>query len=168
MSDTGNTGPGIKDKIKNERAHKALQDLLVDGEELLHVSFIHPAVFINSGLALLFGLALGIFFSWVVAFVVFVMAAYPFANALIRFYTTKLILTNKRVVAKYGFFNKDKIQIKLSRIESAHMETPLLGQFLGFGTVMIQGTGQGSIPITYISDAGDYVKKLEDLTLSKD
>ncbi len=138
----------------------------MEGEEIVHAARVHWAVFLYPGVLVVIAALVGVFFHWLVGAVIALMSLYPVINAVIIFFTTRLVLTNKRVLARYGFFNKDNIQLKLSRIESAHMEEPFIGQILGYGTVMINGTGTGTIPIGMIADAGAFVKKLEKITLA--
>jgi len=147
---------------------RKLEEQLVEGEEILHVAYLHLAIFLYPGVLVTIAVLVGVFFHWLVGGMIMLLSLYPLIDALIRFKTTKLVLTNKRVLARYGFFSKDNIQIKLSRVESAHVEEPLLGQILGYATVMIKGIGAGSIPITFIAKAGDYIKKLEEVTLSRE
>lgn len=145
-----------------------LKKQLVEGEEILHVAYVHPAIFLHPALIMIVALMVGILFHWLVGSVIAMIGLYPLITATIRYFTTRLVLTNRRVLARYGFFNKDNIQIKLSRVESAHLEEPLLGQILGYSTVMIKGIGAGAIPITFIAAGEDYVKELEKITLGND
>lgn len=143
-----------------------LKKQLVEGEEIIHVARVHPGIFLRPGVLLAVAAVAGIFFHWLVGMMIALTALQPAADALIRYKTTKLVLTNKRVLARYGFFNKDNIQLRLERIESAHLEEPFLGQILGYSTVIISGTGTGRIPITFIADGMAFVKKLEKFTLT--
>lgn len=152
---------------KNKKSRiGSVQEQLVEGEEIIHVSYVHPGVFIYPGSIMTIAMLVGIFFHWLVGTVIFLMALYPSIDALIRYLTTKLVLTNKRVLARYGFFSKDNIHLKLSRVESAYREEPFVGQILGYSTVVINGTGTGTIPITFIADGGAFVKALESQTLN--
>jgi len=145
---------------------KKIKSLLVEGEKILHVSHVHEGVFINPGILVAIGLLLGFFLHWLMFAAMLVISAYPIIDALIRYKTTNLVLTNKRVMARYGFFSRDLIQIKLSRIESSHVEDPFVGQMLGYSTVIIRGIGIGAVPIAYIREGGEFVKSLERLTLA--
>lgn len=54
---------------------------------------------------------------------------------------TEMALTNKRVIVKTGIATRRTIELMLTRIESIVVEEPTLGRVLGFGTVIIRGTG---------------------------
>jgi uncharacterized membrane protein YdbT with pleckstrin-like domain len=60
---------------------------------------------------------------------------------LVRRNATEMGLTNKRVIVKTGLANRRTIELLLSRIESVVVEEPALGRVLGYGTVIIRGTG---------------------------
>jgi uncharacterized membrane protein YdbT with pleckstrin-like domain len=60
---------------------------------------------------------------------------------LVRRNATEMGLTNKRVIVKTGLANRRTIELLLSRIESVVVEEPAMGRLLGYGTVIIRGTG---------------------------
>jgi uncharacterized membrane protein YdbT with pleckstrin-like domain len=64
-----------------------------------------------------------------------------FAVGLIRRNATEMGITNKRVIVKTGLANRRTIELLLSRIESVVIEEPAMGRMLGYGTVIIRGTG---------------------------
>ena len=64
-----------------------------------------------------------------------------FAVGLARRNATEMGLTNKRVIVKTGLANRRTIELLLSRIESVVIEEPAMGRMLGYGTVIIRGTG---------------------------
>ncbi len=55
--------------------------------------------------------------------------------------TTELAITNKRVIAKSGFIQRDTIEMFLSKVESVHVEQSVAGRVLDYGTVIMSGTG---------------------------
>jgi len=71
----------------------------------------------------------------------FVVAAILFVVGLIKRNATEMSLTNKRVIVKTGLASRRTIELLLSRIESIAVEEPALGRMLGYGTVIIRGTG---------------------------
>ena len=54
---------------------------------------------------------------------------------------TEMAVTNKRVVAKVGVAARRTIEIILSRVESIGVEETVMGRMLGYGTVIVRGTG---------------------------
>ena len=68
--------------------------------------------------------------------------------AWIKLRSTELAVTNKRVVAKFGFISRDTIEINLARIESVQVSQSVMGRLLGYGTIVFSGAGtpQATIP----------------------
>jgi uncharacterized membrane protein YdbT with pleckstrin-like domain len=79
-------------------------------------------------------------FRWAgVAFVV--VGAILFGIGYLRRTATEMAVTNKRVIVKSGLANRRTIELLLPRIESIAVEEPALGRLLGYGTVIVKGTG---------------------------
>src|SRR3546814_2855246 len=72
--------------------------------------------------------------------------------AWIRRFSTELAVTDRRVVAKFGFIARRTYEISLRRVEGAHVEQGLLGRLFDFGTIMVKGTGGGVSPIPGVAD----------------
>lgn len=53
----------------------------------------------------------------------------------------QMAVTNKRVIAKVGIVTRRTIDLLLSRVESVGVEESVMGRMLGYGTVVIRGTG---------------------------
>lgn len=54
---------------------------------------------------------------------------------------TEMAVTSKRVIVKTGIAERRTVEILLSRIESVAVDEPALGRLLGYGTVIVRGTG---------------------------
>src|SRR5260370_22928224 len=52
-----------------------------------------------------------------------------------------MAVTNKRVIVKSGLADRRTIELLLPRIESIAVEEPAMGRLLGYGTVIVRGTG---------------------------
>jgi len=75
------------------------------------------------------------------ALLCFVIGAIIFSIGLLRRNATEMAVTNKRVIAKTGLADRRTIELLLSRIESVVVDEPALGRILGYGTVIVRGTG---------------------------
>jgi uncharacterized membrane protein YdbT with pleckstrin-like domain len=53
----------------------------------------------------------------------------------------QMAVTNKRVIAKVGIVTRRTVDLLLSRVESVGVEESVLGRVLGYGTVVLRGTG---------------------------
>jgi len=54
---------------------------------------------------------------------------------------TEMAVTNKRLVVKIGVLRRRTYEILLSKVESIHVEEGLFGRMLGYGSVVVRGTG---------------------------
>jgi len=69
------------------------------------------------------------------------VAAIFFGIGFVRRNATEMAVTNKRVIVKSGIVDRRTIELLLQRIESIAVEEPALGRVLGYGTVIVRGTG---------------------------
>ena len=102
-----------------------------------NISLWSLAPLIVLGLATIWIVGLGLIF-WIMAF--------------IRYKTTELAFTNKRVIAKFGFISRQTIELNISKVESIQVNQGILGRIFNFGTLVISGAGNPQAPIPGISD----------------
>jgi uncharacterized membrane protein YdbT with pleckstrin-like domain len=72
--------------------------------------------------------------------------------ALARYFTTEMAITNKRVIAKFGFISRRTVEINLQRIESIQVHQGLFGRIFNYGSIVVAGAGNPQAPIPGISD----------------
>ena len=72
--------------------------------------------------------------------------------ALIRRNSTELAVTNRRVIAKFGFIKRSTIELNLAKVESVRVEQSIVGRIFGYGSVIVTGTGATMDPIPYIAN----------------
>ena len=75
-----------------------------------------------------------------------------FLVAFIRYKTTELAITNKRVIAKFGFISRTTIEINIQKIESIQVHQGILGRIFNFGSLVVSGAGNPQAPIPGISN----------------
>jgi len=73
------------------------------------------------------------------------------AAAAIRYFTTELAITNKRVIAKFGLISRSTIEINIQKIESIQVNQGILGRIFNFGSIIVSGAGNPQAPIPGIS-----------------
>jgi uncharacterized membrane protein YdbT with pleckstrin-like domain len=77
---------------------------------------------------------------------IFLLVAY------IRYKTTELAITNKRVIAKFGFISRRTVEININKVESVQVEQGIAGRIFDYGSLIIAGAGDPQAPIPGISD----------------
>lgn len=71
--------------------------------------------------------------------------------AAIKYFTTELAITNKRVIAKFGLISRDTIEINIQKIESIQVKQGILGRIFNFGSIVVSGAGNPQAPVPGIS-----------------
>ena len=117
-----------------------VEGALVTGEKVVHTG--HVSLWglwhlIAAGVLLLPVFGLGLIF---------------LAIAYIRYKSTELAVTTKRIIVKYGFIRRQTIEINLNKAESIQVDQGILGRLFDFGTLVISGTGTSHAPLTGISE----------------
>lgn len=117
-----------------------VESALTSGERVIYrgrVSFWSVLPYLLLGILFLSFYGLGIVF--------FIVAA-------IRYFTTELAITNKRIIAKFGLVSRSVIEINLHKIESIQVTQGVLGRIFNFGNIVVSGAGNPQAPIPGISD----------------
>ncbi len=97
-------------------------------------------------------IALGIVLTPVVIGLVFLAMAY------VRYSSTELAITNKRVIVKHGFIRRRTVEININKVESIQVDQAILGRLFNFGTLVIAGAGDPQAPIAGISAPMEFRK----------
>ncbi|MCW5622270.1 MAG: PH domain-containing protein [Burkholderiales bacterium] len=72
--------------------------------------------------------------------------------AYVKYKTTELAITNKRVIAKFGFISRSTIELNINKVESIQVDQTMVGRMFNFGTLIISGAGNPQAPIPGISN----------------
>lgn len=142
---------------------KTIRAVLTENENILYDARIHWMVFGAPIFYGLCGLLAWLFFDPILGGVILLMNIYPVYYSVVAFITTHLILTNKKVIGRTGFLTRDWRQVTLERIETAYLEEPIIGRLLGYSSVIVRGTGTGSIAFRFVVDGEVFIKKLESM-----
>jgi uncharacterized membrane protein YdbT with pleckstrin-like domain len=116
-----------------------VESVLIPGEQVLYEGHI-------SGWALLPKIALGVLLLPVGIGLIVLLWAF------ILYKSTELAITNKRIIAKFGFISRSTVEINLSKVESIQVDQGLLGRMCDFGTIRVHGTGSTLAPVPDISE----------------
>ncbi len=77
----------------------------------------------------------------VVGFVLFLAALALIAGGIVRRNATEIAVTSRRVLIKTGIMDRRTLELLLVRIESIGVNETPLGRMLGYGSVILRGTG---------------------------
>lgn len=128
-----------------------IDDSLIEGEKILHRARV-------SWWSQFWLVALGVLLLVVVIGLFLLIAAW------IRVRSTEIAITNRRVIAKFGFVKRDTVEINLEKVEALKVEQGFLGRMLNYGTVFISGAGTSVAPIRDIADPLVFRRKFMEAT----
>jgi uncharacterized membrane protein YdbT with pleckstrin-like domain len=123
-----------------------VEGALVKDEKIVHVGHISLWSMwhlIAIGLVLLPAFGLGLIV-WIVAWV--------------RYKSTELAITTKRVIVKVGFIRRSTVEININKVESIQVDQAILGRLFNFGTLVIAGAGTPQAPVAGISAPMEFRK----------
>ncbi len=79
-----------------------------------------------------------------------VIGLFLLLSAWIKYKTTELAVTNKRVIVKTGLISRKTLELNLAKAESIQVDQSLMGRLFNFGSLQINGTGMAHAPISGI------------------
>ena len=124
---------------------------LIEGETVLHRGRI-------SWWSQFWMLLLGIVTLVVVIGLVFLVMAW------VRVRSTEVAITNRRVIAKFGFIKRHTVEINLEKVEALRVEQGFWGRMLNYGTIFVSGAGSSVAPFPDIADPLVFRRKFMEAT----
>ena len=91
-----------------------------------------------------------------------VAAIAVFAFGLAKRNATEMAVTNRRVLIKTGLGNRRTLDLMLSRVESIAVEETFWGRMLGFGSVILHGTGGTPESFVMISHPQEFRRNVQE------
>jgi uncharacterized membrane protein YdbT with pleckstrin-like domain len=79
-------------------------------------------------------------------------------KAWVRYRTTELAVTTRRVIVKFGLIRRSTVEININKVESIQVDQGILGRLFNFGTLVIAGAGTPQAPVAGISSPMDFRK----------
>ncbi len=144
-----------------------LDQNLIPGETLLYqtgrrhwIVLVVPLI-----LGVFFGLpGLGLLFSKDTGGIGFFLLIIAGAFVGFAFLTRKSVemgVTNKRVITKSGILSRRTLELLLTKVESIGVEEGILGRMLGYGTVIVRGTGGTPEPFGNIARPLEFRRQVQ-------
>jgi uncharacterized membrane protein YdbT with pleckstrin-like domain len=139
-----------------------IDEILLPGEKLLYSTTIHWFVYLPGFLLAIAALACllitngatsetGSFISLGLFIVLGLLALGSLAQGWWRRWTIEYDVTDRRIVYKRGFINRNTIEMNMDKVESVDVDQSLLGRLFNYGNVTVKGTGEGIEPVRMIS-----------------
>jgi hypothetical protein len=75
---------------------------------------------------------------------------------------TEMAVTNKRVLIKTGMASRRTLDLMLGRVESIGVEETMMGRTLGYGTVILRGTGGTPEVFVMIANPQEFRRQVQE------
>ena len=118
-----------------------VEQSLMAGEEVTHRTRLHWTVFVSLKALLTLVLA-----------------------PLVARATSEFAVTNRRVVIKVGLVSRKTVELNLEKVESIGVEQSIVGRVLGYGTIVVVGTGGTKEPFRAIADPMAFRRAVNEAT----
>jgi uncharacterized membrane protein YdbT with pleckstrin-like domain len=131
---------------------KYVETNLIDGEQVVYQTRIHPIVFLSSAAVVIAGIGLGAAYKPLGGLVVLGLGVLMAIGAWVRQSASEFAVTNKRVIVKVGFISRRTIEINMSKVESVEVNQDIFARLFNYGTIVVIGTGGTKEPFDLIDD----------------
>ena len=137
-----------------------IDENLLAGERVVYRTSLHKMVFAWPVVILLFGIL-----SWSgsadTGLTIVLVAAAVGIYALLNYRSSEFGVTNRRVLVKEGIFSRRSLEILLPKVEGIGVNQGLLGKALGYGTIIVTGTGGTKEPFKMIAKPLDFRRQVQ-------
>ena len=84
-------------------------------------------------------------------------------SATVKFKTTEFLVTDKRVMEKYGWLSTHTDEMPLGKIENITVDYTFWGKILNYGTITFQGANRNNVKFTWVKDAESIKKRINEM-----
>jgi Bacterial membrane flanked domain. len=141
--------------MSKDTLDQTIQERLVPGENIVASARIHPGIYWQSAAVLFFAVLVYLFIVKELGFLLVAVALLMALYETIKKNILMLVVTNKRVLARYGILQVDVVDMHFDKIESIEMERMPPGYLMGYANVVLMGTGNRHIVIPYVANAAE-------------
>jgi len=130
---------GLKFRITKRRSSVGyIEQNLIEGEVVIYKTNSIGFQFFLASVLFVFGLIsdngeAGAFF--------LLIALILGLGSLVNYSASEFGVTNKRILAKVGWAKRRSLDMLLTKVEGIYVEQGILGKILGYGTVVVTGSG---------------------------
>jgi uncharacterized membrane protein YdbT with pleckstrin-like domain len=151
-----------------------LDDHLLAGERIIYRARLHWIIFGAAIAVVTLGAVVGIILQlveddyWYVGAAITGIGLLLAIGPAIRYVTSEFAVTDKRVLGKVGFIERESDETLLSKVEAIGVDQGILGRLLGFGTVTITGTGGTREAFSTISYPLEFRRQIQSQVVALD
>tara|TARA_B100001179_G_scaffold231924_1_gene223177 strand:- start:786 stop:1304 length:519 start_codon:yes stop_codon:yes gene_type:complete len=140
---------------------------LREGETIIINGIISPGIYWKSLFVLLLALLISLL-AWQLGALLLIVSIMMFGVAFLTQRFLLLVLTDHRVIVRYGIMNLETTQIRFSSMESVEVQRTLVGQLLGYASVVLTGTGTRVLIVPFVANANQFRNALDEILFRQD
>jgi uncharacterized membrane protein YdbT with pleckstrin-like domain len=151
-----------------------LDDHLLAGEHVVYRARLHWSIFAISIGVIALGIVLAIILRvyqpayWYAGAALVGIGLLVAIGPAIHYASAEFAVTDKRVVAKLGFIERESLETLLSKIEAIGVDQGIVGRVLGYGTITITGTGGTEESFPNIADPLEFRRQIQSQVVALD
>jgi uncharacterized membrane protein YdbT with pleckstrin-like domain len=144
-----------------------LDDHLLAGEHIVYRARLHWIIFGASILLALLGVLAAIILQtlqhdyWYLGMAFVGIGLLLAIGPAIRYVSSEFAVTDKRVLAKHGFIERESIETLLAKIEAISVDQGIVGRVFDYGTITITGTGGTEESFPRISNPLEFRRQIQ-------
>lgn len=158
----------VKKKTTSGRFRVDMGEMLVKGEKVVERAVIHNGIYWRSIAVMVLSVFVGLVFAVELGFLLAVVSLIMFVLATLHKEVIFFILTNKRVLVRYGLLQVDVVDIRFDKIESVELERMMTGYIMGYSNVVVMGTGNRYIVIPFVANGVEIRRAYNRMVLEDD
>jgi uncharacterized membrane protein YdbT with pleckstrin-like domain len=144
---------------------------LLPGESIVYRAYLHWIIYLPAALVILVAVLLAVAGSkstpdvtsafYVAAIIFCIIGLLMFLARWITHKTSEFAVTNKRILVKVGFIRRTSLELLLRQIEMIGVEQGIFPRMLGYGTIIVGGTGGTKEPFAHIADPLEFRRQVQ-------
>jgi uncharacterized membrane protein YdbT with pleckstrin-like domain len=144
-----------------------LDDHLLDGEQIVYRARLHWIIFGGALFMVALGFALALALQaiqpgyWYLGLALVGIGLLLAIGPAIRYVSSEFAVTDKRVLAKHGFIERESIETLLSKIEAISVDQGIIGRVFDYGSITITGTGGTEESFPRISQPLEFRRQIQ-------
>jgi uncharacterized membrane protein YdbT with pleckstrin-like domain len=142
-----------------------IKSQLLPGEEIKYRGHLHRIIFAPAWFFILLALPALVIASssgdWPVFYALAIPALIAYTWAKVIYTTSEFAITNKRVVIKVGWLRRRTVETMLGKVEGINVDQSVIGRLLGYGSIVITGTGGTAEPFRNIGAPFEFRRQVQ-------
>jgi uncharacterized membrane protein YdbT with pleckstrin-like domain len=138
-----------------------VDDSLIPDEQVVFRTRLHLIIFFIPIVLLAISVCLFVYTVPLAAEVVLAAAVLWFLVKYVDYASSEFAVTNKRVIIKVGVLRRRTVEMLNTKVEAVSVNQGILGRILGYGNIVVTGTGGTNEPFNGISSPLEFRRAVQ-------